>query len=394
MKKIILFVAILFTIALQAQENKGYRYFEPTLLSGWIMPIHTGFPDARLQSSGMLGMGKLQTDTAKAWVPFYNFPHTGFSLIYSDYGNPQKLGHSFSFVPYMVINTGRKTYGTSNIKIGLGGSYFNEYFDKETNDHNWAISTPLNWTFLLNYYYNLKISDKTLWTIGAGVMHSSNAHTSIPNFGLNTFFVNTSFQFYTKSLETKVYEGVRPKPAKSREYYLSVHLGDGWHKLADANWPRESPTKRIYSLSVYGSKVYNHSFRLKAGASYRFYESYYDYIRDEEIDPFDEDPAASASNVFVSVGGELLLGHVGAEGEIGVNLFKPFYDEFNNRFENGNKGLGHTLKMYFPTRLGIKLYALNANEVHKHNFFVATHINANMGAADFWGISTGYIHKL
>ncbi len=395
LKKLFVFIALFSSWSMLsfAQSNADYWYIEPTYLSAWIMPMHTGFPDAGLQNTVMVGFGKVRTDSIKPWVPFYNFPHVGVDVAFSDYGHSQELGQSISLLPYLVFNGSHKLYSSSHYKFGLGFSYFNTRFDKDDNPNNWSISSPLNWTFMLQYYYSLRLTEKTLWNIGAGVMHSSNAHTKIPNFGLNTFLLSTSFQFYSKPVPKTITRN-KSKTNSLKDYYLSLHLGSGIHKLADARWPQDSETKQIYSLAVYGSKVYKNSFRLKAGVTYRFYNSYYDYIREKELDPYTQNPIASASNVFVSVGGEMLLGHVGVEGEIGVNLFKPFYDEFNNQFENGNKGLGHTLKMYFSTRLGLKFYALNANVPHKYNFFAATHINANMGAADYWGFSTGIIRKL
>ncbi len=80
------------------------------------------------------------------------------------------------------------------------------------------------------------------------------------------------------------------------------------------------------------------------------------------------------------------------DAELGLNLFKPFYQEFNNKFED-DSDFEYWLKKTFVTRLGLKRYAINTSKNPKNNLFLGAHINANFGQADFSELSIGYVYR-
>ena len=95
------------------------------------------------------------------------------------------------------------------------------------------------------------------------------------------------------------------------------------------------------------------------------------------------------SNVILFIGNEFLMSHFAFDLRFGINLHKPFYNEFNPGTE-----IGIQIRKIFSSRVGLNLYLKNTNKLPRHNFFVGAHINANMAKADFTEFSLGYTFSL
>ena len=138
--------------------------------------------------------------------------------------------------------------------------------------------------------------------------------------------------------------------------------------------------------------VYKQVVKLRLGITYRFYHQYYNYIIDYQPEEYKDNPIYSASNLQVYFGCELLLGHVGVDAEIGINILKPFYS-YHQDLYGSDEGLKKWLKSTFSTRLGLKFYLNNTANNPKNNLYVGAYINANFGQADFSEISLGFVHR-
>ena len=68
------------------------------------------------------------------------------------------------------------------------------------------------------------------------------------------------------------------RPVKSVSNYFSCRLGYGQNVLSEAFGTKKS----VYTLSSDYGKVYNSILKLGVGAYVRFYETYYDYISNNE----------------------------------------------------------------------------------------------------------------
>lgn len=132
----------------------------------------------------------------------------------------------------------------------------------------------------------------------------------------------------------------------------------------------------------------NKNLIINAGFAYRFYQQYYNYITNKQPNRYDESPKLNASNVYFFLGSEFLIGHAAIDIEGGINIFKPF----KNTFETKNKRTW--LQEIFPSRMGLKLYAINTSKMPVNNVYLAANINANFGQADFSELSIGYVRKL
>ena len=113
---------------------------------------------------------------------------------------------------------------------------------------------------------------------------------------------------------------------------------------------------------------------------------------ENSLPDFIDAPDRNASTLFASTGIEFLLDHVGVDIGMGVNLYKPFFDEFYDTFKTSNSS-NRALSKNLVTRLGLNLYLLNTSRHPQHNLFLGAHISDNYGQ-DFTDFSLGYVRNL
>src|SRR5690606_37428443 len=115
--------------------------------------------------------------------------------------------------------------------------------------------------------------------------------------------------------------------SRSTYNFINLRFGLGQNVLSQIF----NEQKAVYTAAVSYGKVINNTYKFGIGAHYRFYEHYYDYIKNEEelvVDrypKFIENPFGYASNFGVFGTGELLLNHFGIEFQLGINIYKPAY---------------------------------------------------------------------
>lgn len=405
MRRLTVFLLIIFTQQVsfgQVESPKKAFYVSPEYMIGRIVPNYVNnFPQSDLQHGLGLSLGTMQLDSNNSWSKYFNHPQTGVMLFYSYLGNNDIFGHQFSAMAYAsfnVFNRKRKPYF---LKIGLGAAYFTTHYDSISNRRNVNVGSPFMWSFQAAAYKTL--SEKKGLNIKAGLIfsHASNGHTQLPNFGTNSLLLSINSQFYNKKHENYLLTSNRQqnRSGKKRNYLLGYSQGFGFHEYGDKDGPVGGSKEAVHSSYLSVGKVYNSHFRFNLGLTYRYYAIYYDQIQNRKLTEYSDNPKWSSSNIVAFVGGEYYLGHVGIEAELGVNLHKPFYDQFekdfplNKQFKGYMKFKSH-FKRLFSTRLGLNLYLINANKLPRHNIFTGAHIKANAGQADFSELVIGYQYRI
>ena len=336
----------------------------------------------------MFSFGQVQTEDKKEWAKFYGNPLTGFSVALTDYGNPDILGYSASLMPYISFHTKNIFQKpTWYFHLGLGAAYYTKFFDSETNPTNKSVGGRFSWSFHAGIYRDIFRRKNSTWQLGIAWLHGSNDHTSLPNFGINSFNL---------SLRTLIFKnGLRPpnktelvtdqiKPRKS--YSLFFRVGYGLHELGGPSGPVDGPTYPILGLYTGVGKTIKRFIRIRAGIGYRYYESYYDYITNNQLSEFIDQPRWNSSNIYISAGAEMLMGHFTLDVELGTNLYKPFFKTFFDTFED-KSDFDRTLKSLLLQRLGLYYYLWDTTQNPSFNLGIGCHINANNGQADFTGFS-------
>jgi len=359
-----------------------------------ITPTLEAFPPHDLEKSFSICIGKIDSSQNKEWIRYYNYPSIGIMFSYIRPGNDSIFGQEFSIMPYFELNPSTGFLSHFHLKIGLGCSYFTRCYNKNDDSINLAIGSRFNWSFQSDLYYNIYENRKFMIMAGIVYMHSSNGHTQLPNFGLNSFLLSISSKFFLNSNQDNFRKTETKSPLKkTRNYFLEERNGLGIQEYGPAKGPAGTPKKPVYSFSVAGGVIYGKCFKLLTGFTYRFYREQYDHIINNNTPGLIDHPALNASNLLYYAGFELLFGYISTDFELGVNLYKPFFKSFYLPYASVTTTT-YKLKSFFTTRLGAKLYLFDTNKIPKNNIYIGANIDANYTQADFSEISIGYVRMI
>lgn len=373
-------------------NNKDGHFLTSELLIGKTLPSNSFFPKSNIQTAFFMGYGRNNIKNPNEWATWLCHPRTGIYLGVTDFGNTDKLGRSYTLMPYIEYNFSKWGFQKLNLTLGMGGTYLDAKYHPETNEFNRAISTDFAWAAKAFVYYDIFSGNKIDVIVGGGIAHISNGHARIPNKGLNSLLLSITSRVHFDPEKANNVDTFSGKTFdRTLQYYYSIRTGIGQQTFLETE--NYNTKKEVYVMSVSAGKVYNKVLKVGVGFTYRFYEHYYDYIKENETTGYIDHPYKNATSFNVFIGAELLLSHIGLEWHMGYNLHKPFYKEHWRLAKKAEPSWYYNIKKAFPGRLGLKLYALNTNKAPKHNFFVGATINSNLGQADFNELSIGYVHR-
>lgn len=386
---IIFYLCLLFSLNLDAQNQS---YWETEFMLGKAVPHYPDFPKNSINTAGQITWGHWNTQTQTGWQSFFNYPQYGLQFGWNALGNDPVLGHQYSVIPFITFSTRRNWQKGIQIRLALGASYSTRHYHPILNPNNKLLGSPYSWKAHGSLYKSWVLSQNIQLKTGIGFVHYSNGHTTIPNYGVNGIQALLALQYFPN----KVPINIAPKHLLSnspRPWYLIMRQNWGIHELGGAIYPIGGDKFSIYTTSIAIAIDWRTFLRFKAGLSYRFYNSYYHYIQEHQLAAYNSHARWSASAITLFGGLEMLLGHIGVEMELGINLYKPFYKTHFEVFEKTNT-YDKITKRFIATRLGAKAYYFNHKHLPKHNFFIGAFINANMGQADFSDFTVGYVLRI
>ncbi|WP_282086338.1 acyloxyacyl hydrolase [Aquimarina algiphila] len=403
---LIFFIGIKVHSQISNSTDKRPFFVVPEILIGKTGEANTGFPETKLQKSFFVSFGRRSRMIDQQWAILLGYPKTGVSLGVTDFGNTEKLGMAYTVMPFIEVGIFRKYSSRWNLNIGMGSSYIDKQFHPDTNPFNQAVTTKINWAFRSFVYYDIFRKEALNWRLGVGYTHYSNGHTRLPNQGLNSFLVSLSSSI---GKEDKISDKDRiiqkEKRIRSSETYFSGRIGIGQNVLSRIY----NDKKEVYSIALSAGKIINRTFKFGAGFYYRFYEQYYDHINEngplisEQVPNFRDNPYRYATNLGFFASTEFLMGHVGVEIDLGINIYKPFYKIdwqlsqgyfFKGEYTRlGELDSYYQIKRTISSKLEIKYYLFNTNKSPKNNIYIGASINANLGQADFSDLSLGYVYR-
>ncbi|MEZ4779252.1 MAG: acyloxyacyl hydrolase [Flavobacteriaceae bacterium] len=413
MKNLLTTLFLFATIAAISQESVSFKssgkVITPEFMLGISAEANDFFPDRSLQKQLIVGFGKEHYNNPQEWAYWLNAPKTEITLGVTDFGNTKEIGYGFSVMPIIEFNI----FKSKRLKVitGMGASYFPIKYDPVDNFYNQAITTDISWSFRAGFNYEFLQNPKIDWRLGIGYYHHSNGHTKLPNQGLNSFLMSVSADIKYPEKENLNAATTEKTFEKSIYTFTSLRFGYGTNVLALAF----NDKKPIYTLAGEYGKVINKTYKLGVGFYYRYYDHYYDYIKNNEslvqegreFEDFKKNPWYNATALGVSINAEFLLNHVGIDFQIGANIYKPAYKidwrinegwdytprEIPESWVLGEFDTKYHLKQIISSRMGLKYYLFGTNAVPKNNLFIAAHINSNLGQADFTEVSLGYVYS-
>lgn len=384
-------LALPFFCFTQEKEKTKISFIETEYMIGKVLPMSTGFtsPTTSFQHVVALNIGLVNKDTTK-WGKYYNLPESGLMLLYSTLGNNQILGHQFGALPFVSFRVFKKLNSPFRLKLGAGVSYFTHRFDSIGNPQNEIIGSQFTWDVKVFLYKSIYKKDGFNLKLGVGFSHESNGHTRLPNLGVNSPMASISGQFYNRK-DANHFNPTRIKRqnVSKKKYYITFEEGLGFHEQDETEGPEMGEIKTVYSSDISGAILFNKHIKLRGGFTYRYYQTYYDHITKNNTPELIDQPNWNSSNVSFYLGNEFLMGHISIDMLLGINLHKPFYQQFNT-----GTALGKTLQKSLLTRIGANYYLINTHKLPKHNVFIGAHIKANMAKADYTDITIGYTFNL
>lgn len=369
---------------------------------GYTNPANKFFPELQISKNATLGFGIQQKDTLN-WIQKMNNPITGVLFQITDYGNIEKVGQSFSLMPFVELPIFLKNKRLA-LKSAIGASYFNKKFDASYNWENKAISTDFTWAFRLGFNYKIYTFQNVNTRFNISYLHHSNGHIQWPNNGLNTLILGINAQLNTNKQIFNPFK--TPVNQNNNDYFISTRIGLGKHALSRFN----NNTNNVYTFGLTYGKIYNATHKIGLVITYHYYENYYNYIKENkelvatDYPELKNKPFYNSSSYGVFINYEYLMSHFSINTELGITISKPFYKidyrlndlTYNKETQDYDigeaKGTEYILKRLINAKLGMRYYILNMNAVPKHNLFLSVNIVSNLGQADFGEFSMGYIY--
>ena len=361
-----------------------------------------------LKSSQTFGIGfGIQHNDTLNWVKQLRNPYTGIILQVSNQGNTERIGYSYSLLPYIekpIILKNEKL----KLLAALGVAYHTKKYDFYENWQNKAISTDFTYAFRLGLYYDIFSKNNFQTRINLNYLHYSNGHIQWPNNGINTLAVglNLNYTRFKKDTNLPEKEVRKEDIKKDKKTFFSVQTGIGEHAL----YRFYNFRRNVYSMDFMYGKIYNKIHKVGVGVYFRNYQNNYKYIKEgnnlvsAEYPNLQKNPFLNSSSAGIALNYEFLMQHISVETEVGLTIFRPFFPtEFRlnatlinkqtGLYENGkSEGTTYTLKRFISGKLGLKYYLFNTNNSPKNNFYLGGHIVSVLGQADYSELALGYVH--
>jgi hypothetical protein len=274
----------------------------------------------------ILGFNK-QTFGYKGWEQPFNYPDTGFSLVYQDMNN-NTLGHNLGIYGHYNFYFLKRSL---QLRIGQGIAYNTNPYDKEENFRNNAYGSHLlSSTYLMVNYQKLKLFKNIGIKAGISLIHYSNANVKAPNTSTNTLSLNAGL-VYDLNGEEEV--GFLHKTDET-EYGERVRLNLVFRTGINESDVINSGQYPFYILSAYGDKRVGRLSAFQVGAEI-FFSNFLKELIDFQSISFPElgvDPDEDFKRVGLFLGHELFINKMSVITQLGYYVYYPF--DFEGRVYN------------------------------------------------------------
>lgn len=371
---------------LQAQKAPSPFVIEAQYSVGKVLPIYSYFPKTNISNNVELFLG-YQTYGKQQWNNFFKYPRIGMSLLFQELGNSKIMGQVISFVPTVYFPTTKKENAKvfAEIRYGLGLACITSPYNSLSNPNNKGAGGHVAWQFEIGANLRWNITKQISLQTGVVFYHLSNAHTKLPNVGVNNFAGTIGLLMHPFGKPAREY--TQDSLPLDKKWHVSFRFSSGFQERGSAFGPVGGKKYPVYSASLYTSKLLGKIVTFKTGFTYRYYPLYKEFNETQGI--FQSNQVLGSSAFIWMFGFEFLVGRFGINLESGVNLYKPGFKQFHKFYEESTPWDDIT-KQYFPTSFGLNYYILNPYKHPRNNVFIGAAVAANFGQAEFLELSIGY----
>ncbi|MEX0290492.1 MAG: acyloxyacyl hydrolase [Flavobacteriaceae bacterium] len=266
----------------------------------------------------ILGLSK-KTYGDQEWEAAYNYPDTGFSLIYQDFNN-STLGHNLGvYAHYNFYFFKRKM----QFRIGQGIAYNTNPYHKSENFRNNAFGSHfLSSTFLMVNYHKEYVLRRLGVKAGISIVHYSNANFKAPNTSTNTFAFNAGLIYNLDDKEDISFQAYERKSVVSEPLKYNLAFRTGINESDVIN----SGQFPFYIFSAYADKRLGRKSAIQLGVDVYFSNFLKKLIRFQAVSfpELNVDADDDFKRVGLFVGHELFINKMSAIAQLGYYVYYPF----------------------------------------------------------------------
>jgi hypothetical protein len=349
---------------------------------GKILDIYPNMPQQKLHSLGYL---TLRFENSDKYQGLYGMPKHGVRLSIHDLGNSQHLGWGVGMqyqaaFEQKIGNRWRTIQG-----FEIGGIYVTKPYHPITNTQNIVFGSYFS--ALISASAGLKYQmQSTYISLQASFWHSSNAHTVLPNVGMNTPIASLAFGYQFRT-------NYRTQQDTSS---LKFKLPNKWSAMVIGAWgtneaggtvrPTNGDTYQKYLGAIGLAYRMNTIHRLTFSI-----EGYYDQtyaLWNDVMGWKNNNPQLQASAVMLMAGHEFIYGRFGLIVQAGLNVYNPTLNRLIGEVERPTTM--NRIKRYVPGRFAARYY-LNQHETSFASCFIQAAVKSNLGQADFFEAGLGML---
>lgn len=266
----------------------------------------------------ILGFNK-QTYGYEGWEEYFNYPETGFSLVYQDMNNTT-LGRNLGIYAHYNFYFLKRNL---QFRIGQGIAYNTNPYNKVENFRNNAYGSHLlSSTYLMMNYQKARLFKRVGVKAGISVIHYSNANVKAPNTSTNTFAFNAGLVYELQGEEPidfiiqEKQERVQEPIKANLVFRTGINESD---VINSGQYP-------FYILSAYADKRIGKLSAIQLGTDIFFSNFLKDLIRYQAVSfpELNVDPDEDFKRVGIFVGHELFINKMSIITQLGYYVYYPF----------------------------------------------------------------------
>lgn len=269
-------------------------------------------------SGVILGFSK-QTFGYEGWEENFNYPDTGFSMVYQDMNNPT-LGHNLGIYAHYNFYLLKRNL---QFRIGQGVAYNTNPYDKVENFRNNAYGSHLlSSTYLMLNYQKQHLFKRLGIKAGISLVHYSNANVKAPNTSTNTFAFNAGLVYDLQGGETIEFVKQEEQEFVKESIKANLVFRTGINESDVIN----SGQYPFYILSAYADKRIGRLSSIQLGTDIFFSNFLKDLIRYQAISfpELNVDPDDDFKRVGIFLGYELFINKMSIIAQLGYYVYYPF----------------------------------------------------------------------
>ena len=248
------------------------------------------------------------------WEKALKYPDIGIVFDYFDYKN-EVLGHSVAttaFIDYYLTRTARSSF---IFQFGVGLSYAFNPYDKQENNKNIAVGSPIAYSLRAQLSYNRQIVDRLNLMLALRLTHYSNGAFALPNKGINIPTMDLGFS-YTLNKDKPEYQYFSALPKINDDIRFNFFMATGLKEVTI-----DGKKYPFITASFYTSKQVSLLNSFNLGVDY-----FHSWATKEEIaiDRDLESKDLDFKRIGLVGGHELLIGRLSFLTQLGVYVYRPY----------------------------------------------------------------------